>query len=379
MDPTTLTTASRRFPLLGRPRPACPALPDRVKEIADIAHAAGQEGADGLAEGTHALNKAALVAGDCGMADLARDLCWQHIDTYRAADRPLTVLQARHMLEPVLNLARLQIRAGAGEQALRLLKSTYQAIMTNTDLVVDGHTLPLTDLTGTRHEHRKLREWVWLHLLGDGVRALALARRWDDAVVHAHAHRGIGLHLMEGRQAMIMAHCLNDAPAAARAALAESTPEQPWEHQVASCMTVMCADLDGTSVRRDVGAMIGHFVGQEPMPGYAVFRAQLGLTVTTLASTTDPDAADRVLARVAEEAIKACDGYAARDVLRYRSTHAGLTGVQAKALSDLLTSSGLGSGTLPQPLLHSLLSSAQAATEAVGASIPQPQRPAMKA
>ncbi|MFN2496984.1 MAG: hypothetical protein ABR608_13925 [Pseudonocardiaceae bacterium] len=66
------------------------------------------------------------------------------------------------MLEPVLNLARLQIRASDGEQALRLLTSMYRAVMTNTDLVVDGHTLPLTDLTGTRHEHHKLREWVWL-------------------------------------------------------------------------------------------------------------------------------------------------------------------------------------------------------------------------
>lgn len=127
---------------------------------------------------------------------------------------------------------------------------------------------------------------MWLHLLGDGIRALALAGRWDDAVAHAHAHRGVGLNLMEGRQAMIMAHCLNDEPAAARAALAESTPVQPWEHQVASCLKVMCTDPDGTSARRDITAMIGRFVGQEPMPGYAVFGAQLRLTVTTLASAT---------------------------------------------------------------------------------------------
>ncbi len=368
MNPTTLATAARRFPLLGRPRPACPSLLDRVKDISDVAHAAGRESADGLAEGAHALNKAALVASDCGMASLARDLCWQHVDTYRAADRPLTVLQARYMLEPVLNLARLQIRASDGEQALRLLTSMYRAVVSNTDLVVDGHTLPLTELTGTREEHHKLREWVWLHLLGDGIRALALAGRWDDAVAHAQAHRGVGLHLMEGRQAMIVAHRLNGLPAMARAALAESTPEQPWEVQVASCLKVMCTDADGTSVRQDVTAMIGHFAGQEPLPGYAVFRAQLGLTVTTLASATDPDAADRVLAQVVEEVIKAGDGYAARDVLRYHSTQ-GLVGAQGNALSDLMTSSGLGSGTLPEPLLHSLLSSAQAATSAVGASI----------
>ncbi|MGI9000573.1 MAG: hypothetical protein ACR2GH_02790 [Pseudonocardia sp.] len=378
MNPMTLA-AARRFPLLGRPRPACPSLPDRVTEIADIAHAAGQEGADGLAEGAHALNKAALVASDCGSASLARDLCWQHIEIYRTINRPLTVLQARCMLEPLLNLARLQIRADDGEQALRLLKSMYRAVMTNTDLVVDGHILPLTDLTGTRHEHHKLCEWVWLHLLGEGIRALTLAGRWDDAIVHAQAHRGVGLHLMEGRQVTIVAHCLNGAPAAARAALAESTPEQPWELQVASCLKVMCINADETSASRDVTAMIGHFVRREPMAGYAVFRAQLGLTVTTLASAADPDAADRVLAQVAEEVIKAGDGYAARDVLRYRDTQAAnVTSEQGEALSDLVVSSGLGAGTLPEPMLRSLLSSAQAAAEAVGASIPQLERPAMR-
>lgn len=46
MNPTTLAAAVRRFPLLGRPRPACPSLPERVQEIADIARAATADGAD---------------------------------------------------------------------------------------------------------------------------------------------------------------------------------------------------------------------------------------------------------------------------------------------------------------------------------------------
>lgn len=375
MRPTTLAAAVRRFPLLGRPRPSCPSLPDRVTALAGMLHETG----DGLADGAHTLNMAALIASDCRVADLARDLCWKHINIYRAADRPLTVLQARYMLEPVLNLARLQIRASDGELALQLLASMYRAALTNTDLLVDGRTLPLTDLTGTRHQHHKLREWVWLHLLGDGIRALTLAGRWDDAVAHAQAHRGIGLHLMEGRQATIVAHCLNGAPATARAALAESTPEQPWEREVASCLEAMCTDADGTSARREITAMIRHFVEQEPMPGYAVFRAQLGLTVTTLASPTDPDAADRVLAHIAGEAIKAGDGYAARDVLRYHSTQAaGLTSALGNALSDLVTSSGLGSGTLPRPLRQSLLNSAQAAADGLGASLQLPEHSAIR-
>lgn len=111
---------------------------------------------------------------------------------------------------------------------------------------------------------------------------------------------------MEGRQVTILAHCLNGAPAAARAALVESTPVHPWELQVASCLRVMCAAVNGPSASQDITTMIERFDEQEPMPGYAFFRARLGLTVATLAtlaSTADPDAADRVLAKVAEEVI----------------------------------------------------------------------------
>lgn len=370
MNPTTLAAAVRRFPLLGRPRPACPSLPERVREIADIVHTARQVGADALAEGAHALNKAALIASDCGVPDLARELCWQHIDVYRTAARPLTVLQARYMLEPVLNLARLQIRASDGEPALRLLTAMYQAVASHTDLVVDDSALPLTDLIGTRQEHFKLREWVWLHLLGDGIRALVLAGRWNDAVAHAHAHRGIGLHLMEGRQATILAHCLDGESAAARGALAESTPKQPWELQVACCLKVMCGDADSTLARRDVTTMIRQFAEQSPMPGYAAFRAQLGLTVAILASTTDSAAARRVLAQVADEAIRAGDGYAVRDVLRYRDTaEVNLPDKQDQTLTELLISSGLGAGTIPEPLRQSLLHSTQAAAEVLGGAM----------
>src|SRR5690348_3943150 len=93
MNPSTLHTAVRRFPLLGRPRPACPALTDRVAEIARTAATAQEQGTDGMSETAHTLNKAALIASDCGLPHLARTWCWQHINLYRQLDR-LTVLQA---------------------------------------------------------------------------------------------------------------------------------------------------------------------------------------------------------------------------------------------------------------------------------------------
>ena len=213
----------------------------------------------------------------------------------------------------------------------------------------------MADPIGTRQEHHKLREWVWLQYLGDGIRALALADRWDDAVTLAEAHRGIGAHLMEGRQAAIVARLLRGDPRAARALLEESTPVHPWEQQVASCLRVMCAAPD--SAGRDITAMVGHFLGSEPTPGYADFRARLGLTVATLVSTADPGVAGRVLDHVATEVIEAGDGYAAREVLRHTRSEDGtrLSGAQDRALSAVVRSSGLGRGAIPTRLMADLL------------------------
>ncbi|MET8139884.1 hypothetical protein ABZU32_06185 [Sphaerisporangium sp. NPDC005288] len=366
MDPTSLRAAVRRFPLVGLARPGHPPLPERVKEIAAIAETAARQGADALHEGAHALNKAALLASDCGLPDLARDLCWQHIDIYREAGHQLTVLQARYMLEPALNLARLQIRADAGQHALRLLDAMYQAVMNGSDLVIEDRTLPLTNLTGTPKERHKLREWIWLQYLADGIRALALADRWDEAVTHARAHRGIGLHLMEGRQAAIIAHCLRGTRGAAQAVLNESTPTEPWEHQVASCLRVMCAEPDGAATSRDAAAMVEQFLGHELMPGYVVFRTRLGLTVATLADTTK--AANHVHAQLAAEVIESEDGYAARDMLKHRPLD-GISDAHRQALTGLMASSGLGAGALPSPLLDSLTYSAKTASEALAAAV----------
>jgi len=85
-----------------------------VREVAELARtAAGQTGGGlTLAATTH--NKAALIASDCGLPDLARSLCWQQFDVYLRA-RPLGAQAARYTLEPIANLARLLIREGNGK------------------------------------------------------------------------------------------------------------------------------------------------------------------------------------------------------------------------------------------------------------------------
>lgn len=365
MDTTTATRdpALRWFPLLGRPRPTCPALSDRVTEIAQIAHAAAQH-AD-MSQAAHALNKAALIASDSGLPDLARQWCWQHINLYRQLDH-LTVLQASHLLEPVVNLARLHIRGRHGHPALQMLEAMHRAVTGNTTLTIDGHTLPTAHLTGPRDQRRALHQWAWLQYLGEGIRIHALAGRWDKALAHATSLNGIGLHLMDGRQTAILAHCLRDERAAARGLLEASTLTQPWEHRVGACLAVLCAEPHPTATQ--VNAMIDQFLAHKPIPGGAVFHARLGLTVTALASRYDLHRAQHLLRHVITDTITANDAYAARDILTHPTT-AQLSHDWQEQLHRIVTAAQLGARALPTPILESLTESVALAERALTVAI----------
>jgi hypothetical protein len=366
--PATIRAALRRFPLLGRPRPACPALTERVTEVAEIAAAAAAavQGENAMAEAAHALNKAALIASDCGLPDLARQWCWRHINIYRRLNT-LTALQASYLLEPVLNLARLQIRAHDGQPALHLLHAMHQAVTTGTNLLIDGHTLPLANLTGSREELGKLRQWTWLQHLSEGIRIHALADRWDDAVTHANSLNGIGQHLMEGRQAAIIAHLLHGESEAARTILDDSTITQPWEQQVRSCLAAM-----GAAPGKDdpqLSAMVEQFLAHEPVVGYSVYRARWGLTVAALASAQQGPSAQHVLNHVVTEVLVAPDGYAAREVLGHR-TALRIKGTHEHALAHIVKATRLGAGMMPETIFRTL-SSAVDRTE-VSLALTQP-------
>ncbi|MFI6295955.1 hypothetical protein ACIBEJ_30460 [Nonomuraea sp. NPDC050790] len=366
MDSTTLRAAARRFPLVGWARLACPPLRDRVAEIVGIAEAAERHGADRLHEGAHALNKAALVASDCGLPELAKDLCWQHINIYREAGHPLTARQARYMLEPVHNLARLQIRADAGKHAMRLLDAMYRAIMQCTELAVEGRTLPLAGLTGPQEERHKLREWAWRQYVADGIRTLTLAGRWDEAVTHAKANRGVGDHLMEGRQAVIVANCLRGATQAAQDVLEESTITQPWEQQVAACLTVLCRLAGDRPSHQETDVMIERYLASRPAPpGHAVFQARLGLAVVELVSRTAPAKSGPAYTRLIGDALAAADGYVARELLAHSGCAAMLIRAEKTALTTAVQAAGLGLGAIPGPLMADLLTAVRIAETAI--------------
>jgi hypothetical protein len=323
-------------------------------------------------EATHALNKAALVVSDAGLAPFARDLCWQQINIFRDAGPALTVTEVGYMLAPVLNLARLSIRSGGGNEAVDLLENMLQAIKQRSDLEIEGRTLPIAEMVGTREDHRKLYEWAWKACIADGVRALVVQARWDEAVRHAERHRGVGLHLMEGRQVAIVADCLGGRADTATRLFEGSTLTEQWEKQVATCLGVMCTYSAGKPVSAEVLAMVEAFQGQQPAPGYAPYYARLGLSVATLAAGLYPEAASRALTRAVEVALKSEDGYAAREIAGYKSTTLCVGEADRHALNDLVTTSGLGSAKLPERLLDSLLVSICSAEKALSARLGRP-------
>ncbi|MGH3278702.1 MAG: hypothetical protein ACRDNW_06140 [Trebonia sp.] len=359
MNDDTLPAALRYFPLTGRPRPACLTLPERVAEVTVITRAARQAGADVAHHAAHALNKAALLASDCGLDDLARDLCWRHIDAYCGLGRALAVTEARGILEPALNLARLAIRQSDCEQALRVLDSIYQALTEGTDLSISGKMLPLAGLAVTQAEYRKLREWAWLQHLSEGIRANALLGRWNAAERHAIQHRGIGDHLLEGRQAAIITRLVSGNQTEAAQILADSTVTEPWEQSVAACLSVMCADEQ--QVNALAAKLADGFTAAEPVPGYAVYRARLGLTIVTLAAEPQPAAATRTARTVAAEAIASADGNAAREVLRHQHASSRLPPAQLQSLRSILDAAGLAAGSIAEPFRSELLTAAAVA------------------
>jgi hypothetical protein len=87
---TVVHTSLSWFPLVPRPRPPCRPLQARVTELAtladDMERGTQQERVTRAAE---VLNKTALIASDCGIPALARELCQQQYQLFaRSAPLP---------------------------------------------------------------------------------------------------------------------------------------------------------------------------------------------------------------------------------------------------------------------------------------------------
>jgi hypothetical protein len=370
MTAADVASLARCFPLVDRPRPTYPPLAERIAEVSSLARDV-EHAADPLLGAARALNRAALIASDCGLPDLASELCWRQIAPYRQVGH-LTVRQAMHMLEPVVNLTRLRVRAGEAEAAWTSLSSLHHALKTNTDAVIEGRTLPTRDLTGSPEEYQELRIWTWRIYLSEGTRALVRLGRWPAALAHVEQNKGIGLHLMDGRQVKIVCACLAGDTETALAVLDGSALAAPWEEQVAACLAVMCCLAGGLPSERQTKRMLDEYFAGIQTPDHAVFRTRLGLTVVDLASIAAPETAGLVYSRLISDAVAAADGYVAREVLAHDGCQAMLIGAERQALTSAVQAAGLGFGAIPAPVLADLLSAVEMSETAIERSLGLP-------
>ena len=193
-------TLARRFPLVARPRPACAPLPTRVADLVNRAEQADRD--DDRIKAASVFNLAALIASDCGLPDLARQWCHDHAAAYSRV--PWDARVARSALEPLVNLARLHIRAGQGQTAFELLDTIYDAIANHATADVNGIHIP-GELPLSTTEHRDLRQWLWAVHLSDGTRALTSNGQWQQAHQHLTDRKGIGRRMLDGRQVAVIA------------------------------------------------------------------------------------------------------------------------------------------------------------------------------
>jgi len=359
VDPAGATV--RRFPLVPRPRPACSALDARVGELCALAATAQRTGDRATASAV--FNQAALLASDVGLPDLARTWCHRHAELHLHT-QALTAQAARHALEPLVNLARLHIRAGAGDAAARLLDSLYQAVRMRTDIVLDDLAVPAARLTATVDDHAKLCQWLWTVLLADGVRARTTAGRWHDALAFLRRHKGIGQRMFDGRQIAIIASAIAGNWADAHALVNTTACTEPWETAVSDCLGVLCRHPEDPAAPAVATAMLDHCgqLDHRTMP--ITFRARVCLTALDAASNVN-DVDPRPLAHaVIHQVLDAEDGYAARDLLRAPSACGYLDARQARDLTELVSICGLEGGAI-SPRLHVDLSTALDASAAV--------------
>jgi hypothetical protein len=361
MQPTGPT--AQRFPLIARSRPPCTALSTRISALAELADKAARDGDLTAASRVH--NQAALIASDCDQPDLAKAWCHRHARAWLDHSH-LDTTTARHALEPLINLARLRIRAGDSDGGFDLINVLYQAILTRTDIVVDGIAVPVAALTQTTDSHQDLCRWLWGVHLADGTRALTTAGRWHDAENHLQKHNGIGRRMLDGRQVAVIARATSDQCPAALHLLTETAPGEPWEAAVTACLTALCQPGGRPPTAAHLDAMISSYHQLDPDPRLVVFHTRLALSIIDIAGGIRNPALHATTQHAVGRALVAGDGYAARDLLNHHEAVTTLATQQINALTAVLHQSGLS-----QPLPDSatgLLDNALRATGSVIAS-----------
>jgi hypothetical protein len=344
------------FPLVLRERPPGRSLETRIAELTRLAEPDGNAPErTRITQAAEVFNKAALIASDCGLPDLAHALCDQQFEMFAQA-RPWTGWLPRLAIQPLLNSARQLIRDGHGDDAYAMLGSLHGAARTRRNLMIGGHAIDFRALTNSPRDHKALCTALWTALLADGTRALAQAGHWAEAEEQAEAHHGIGARLLDGRQISIIAR-LNEGKTAEAAMLVEQSHAiEPWENAVQCILRVLCRDAGGDAIRETDRMLTSVYdMIQLANANTTAACARVGIVALDLATAYEHPKVrtlhDDVLLLTEQ------DSYAARDALGRTGFSGRLTAEQSRRLHELVRDSGLGGGSIPA-LFHAQLSAA---------------------
>ncbi|MFI1932371.1 hypothetical protein [Streptomyces sp. NPDC020330] len=363
MDPHGST--AQRFPLVARFRPACLPLPKRVRALVDLADTAMVETDQGVASSVY--NQTALIASDLGLPDLAREMCREHAAAYLHAC-PLPAMSAIRGLEPVVNLARLQIRGGHADAGRQRLLDLYAAVEAGTPARFGGVAIP-ADLTATDKDRHEVVAWLWRVLLADGTRALTAEGRWSEALAHMETHRGVGRRMLDGRQVAVLASLAAKDTAHAATLLAATVPGEPWEQTVTACLTAQWRRDAGRPAGVHLADLADAYLERKAEPGMTVFDIRLGLTVLDMVGSPDFPTAYRIAEDLHRRATEAEDGYAARENLANSLFIELATNRQEQDCRTLVRACALGAEALPDQMQGALSAALRAADSVIRKSL----------
>lgn len=343
------------FPLVQRPRPPALPLKARVDELTGLTAKLADIGQTALA--AEIFNKAALIASDCGVSELARDLCWRQHHLLTRSARP-TAQIADLAIQPLLNLARQHIRDGEPDAAYVMLQSLYHAAQEHADVTIGDHRVSMSAITRSPDSQRAVYTRLWTAFIADGTRALTQAGRWRDAAEHATLQRGVGTRLLDGRQAAIIALLHEGNTAEATRLVEDSAAEQKWERAVKHLILAACPLTDWTEAQNytDMLAIINGLL-ESASPSIAVFSTRAAILAHNIADSAQQPAIFVSKLRT----VASTDARAARDLLQHPNLRDGLTPSLREQLTTALEVSGLGAGHIPEPAHRVMLASVERA------------------
>jgi hypothetical protein len=354
---TLKAMAARWFPLVPRSKPVCRSLAERVTRACALAQAAITAEDDPLSRAAEALNLAALILSDCGAPEQAQDLCERQARLLAAA-RPHDVAAAKLSLQPLINIGRLLVRGG-DPVACQYFQGLFDAVAARADVTIGGIEVNCSRLTRDDASHREIIRWLWPVMLSDGTRALTSAGRWAEALTHLQRHNGIGERMLDGRQVLVLSHCVAQDYEAAHAALPADTPTA-WEHAVTRCLETLiltlAGDQPGTAAAQIADAYAQPGVTEQPV----TFRTRLGLCARALATGTHYEPA--IARQAIDAALDSADAYAAHDLVSDPGCLHHATPQETKTLTATVRAAGIAQGA-PTGTAHTRLIHAVKASE----------------